>query len=88
MVISLFSRDGAGLPPGRGEERQVLGYRLAQSSPCESFACHYHGEMHSEAVSNELLRTVSATLPLGEVNVLQSPGAKGTGGAGAKKLIS
>ena len=46
-----------------------------------------YGEMHSEAVSEELLRTVSATLPFGELNVLQSPGAKGMGGAGAKKLI-
>ena len=46
-----------------------------------------YGKMHSEAVSEELLRTVNATLPLGELNVLQSPGAKGTGGAGAKKLI-
>jgi hypothetical protein len=45
-----------------------------------------YGNTQKEAVSEELRRTVSATLPLGELKVVQSV-AKKSGGAGAKKLI-
>ena len=86
---------GCDVPQGRSASfRMTIPPKRSQRSisrwPCSRSASRVwsvYGKTQSAAVSEELLRTVSATLPLGESNALQSPGAKGTGGAGAKKLI-
>jgi len=57
-------------PTGAFSNGRSLGVLAAGARTASGLS---YGKTQSEAVSEELPRTVSATLPLGELNVVQAP---------------